>query len=333
VAQAAGENACMKAIWMERNGGAEVLAYAERPDPNPGPGELLVDLAAAGVNFRDIYERRGGGYGSPAPCVPGIEGAGTVSAVGEGATQFKPGDRVGWTNGPGSYAERAVVRERAAVPLPEGISDEVAAAVLLQGMTAHYLCTSTYPVQPGDWVGVHAAAGGVGLLLTQMVKLRGGNVVATTSGGEKAELARGAGADEVVGYGEFLSRAKDVTNGAGVVAVYDGVGAATFDDGLDSLRVRGYMVVFGASSGPMPPVEGQRLAAKGLFLTRPSLVHYTATRDELLWRASEVFDWIEQGKLDVRIGGRYLLEDARQAHNDLEKRRTTGKLLLLPRGR
>ncbi len=320
----------VKAIWMERNGGADVLEYTERPDPSPGAGELLVDVAAAGINFRDIYERRGGGYGTPAPCIPGIEGAGTVAAVGDGVTDVGVGDRVGWTNGPGSYAERAIVRGRAAVPIPDDISDEIAAAVLLQGMTAHYLCSSTYPVQKGEWVVVHSAAGGVGLLLTQMVKLRGGNVIATTSGGEKAELARGAGADEVVGYDEFAARAKEVTDGAGVAAVYDGVGAATFDDGLESLRLRGYMVVYGASSGPMPAVEGQRLAGKGLFLTRPSLVQYTASRDELLARSSEVFGWIRDGKLDVRIGGRYPLAEARQAHEDLENRRTTGKLLLVP---
>jgi NADPH:quinone reductase len=199
---------------MEQNGGADALEYADRPDPSPGPGELVVDVAAAGINFRDIYERRGGGYGSPAPCIPGIEGAGTVAAVGDGVTDIGVGDRVGWTNGPGSYAERAIVRARAAVPVPDDISDETAAAVLLQGMTAHYLCSSTYPVQKGEWVVVHSAAGGVGLLLTQMVKLRDGNVLATTSGGEKDELARGAGADEVVGYDEFAVRAKELTDGA-----------------------------------------------------------------------------------------------------------------------
>lgn len=316
---------------MERNGGPEVLVPAERPAPEPAAGQLLVEVGAVGVNYRDVYERGGGGYGSQPPCIVGVEGAGTVRELGEGATGFAVGDRVAWTAAPGSYAEQVVVDAKRAVPLPGTISDEIAAAALLQGMTAHYLCASTYPVSEGDWVVVHAAAGGVGLLLTQMVKLRKGRVLATTSTDEKAELARGAGADEVAPYDRFAARARELTDGEGVAAVYDGVGQATFDDGLDSLRVRGFMVLYGQASGRVPPVDPVRLFAKGLFLTRPALMHYTATREELLWRAGEVFGWIADGKVDVRIGGRYPLADARRAHEDLEARRTTGKLLLLPR--
>jgi NADPH2:quinone reductase len=322
----------VKAIWMERNGGPEVLEPADRPDPEAGEGQLLVEVAGVGVNYRDVYERIGGGYGSQPPAIVGVEGAGVVRAVGPGVDGFSEGDRVAWTNGPGSYAELVVLNARAAVPVPDDVDDETAAAALLQGMTAQYLCTSTYEVQQGDWVVVHAAAGGVGLLLTQIVKLRGGNVLGTTSTDEKAALAREAGADEVVRYEQFAERAKELTSGKGVAAVYDGVGKTTFDDGIESLRVRGTMALYGQSSGPVPPVETRLLSGKGLFLTRPSLAHYTLTRDELLWRATDVFDWIRGGKLKIRIGGRYPLAEARRAHEDLEGRRTTGKLLLLPRG-
>jgi len=316
---------------MERNGGPEVLRLADRPDPEPGEGQLLVEVAAAGVNYRDVYERVGGGYGSPPPAVVGVEGTGVVRAVGAGVGDFSPGDRVAWTNGPGSYAELVLVNARAAVPVPDDVDDETAAAALLQGMTAHYLCISTYAVQADDWVVVHAAAGGVGLLLTQMVKLRGGNVLGTTSTDDKAALARDAGADEVVDYEQFVERAKDLTHGKGVAAVYDGVGKTTFDDSLESLRTRGVMALYGQASGAVPPVETRLLSGKGLFLTRPSLVHYTLTRDELLWRATDVLDWIRDGKLTIRIGGRYPLAEAARAHEDLQARRTTGKLLLLPR--
>jgi NADPH2:quinone reductase len=322
----------VKAIWMERNGGPEVLEPADRPDPEAGEGQLLVEVAGVGVNYRDVYERIGGGYGSQPPAIVGVEGAGVVRAVGPGVDGFSEGDRVAWTNGPGSYAELVVLNARAAVPVPDDVDDETAAAALLQGMTAQYLCTSTYEVQQGDWVVVHAAAGGVGLLLTQIVKLRGGNVLGTTSTDEKAALAREAGADEVVRYEQFAERAKELTSGKGVAAVYDGVGKTTFDDGIESLRVRGTMALYGQSSGPVPPVETRLLSGKGLFLTRPSLAHYTLTRDELVWRATDVFDWIRGGKLKIRIGGRYPLAEARRAHEDLEGRRTTGKLLLLPRG-
>jgi NADPH:quinone reductase len=321
----------MRAVVVTGHGGSEVLETREEPEPAAGEGQLLVDVEAAGVNFRDVYERQGGGYGRDAPFVAGVEGAGTVAAVGSGVQAFAPGDRVGWVSAPGSFAERAVVDADDAVPVPDGISGELAGAVLLQGMTAHYLALDTHPVQAGDTVVVHAAAGGVGLLLTQIVKLRDGRVIATTSGGEKAELARGAGADEVTGYEGFAQRARELTGGEGVAAVYDGVGRATFDEGLRALRPRGTMVLYGSASGAPDPLVLQRLAGGGsLYVTRPTLVHYTLTREEVLGRAEDVFGWIAAGELDVRIGGRYALEEARQAFDDLEGRRTTGKLVLLP---
>jgi NADPH:quinone reductase len=319
----------VRAVVVTRFGGPEVLEIEDRPAPTPGPGQLLVDVAVAGVNYRDIYEREGS-YGGEAPLVNGVEGAGAVTARGEGVFGYSIGDRVGWSNAPGSYAEQVVLDAARAVSIPDGISEEVAAAALLQGMTAHYLSHSTYAVAKGDSVLVHAAAGGVGLLLTQMVKLRGGRVIATTSGGEKAERARKAGADETIDYERFSERVRELTGGEGVAAVYDGVGRTTFDDSLASLRPRGFLVLFGAASGPVPPVDPARLVAGGsLFLTRPSLVNYVATREELLARSGDVFDWIAQGKLDVHIGGRYPLEDARRAQEDLAGRKTTGKLLLL----
>ena len=321
----------MRAIVVTRAGGPEVLEARDEPDPQPGPGQVLVELEAAGVNFRDIYEREGvGGYTNEPPFVAGAEGAGTVTAVGDGVTELSVGERVAWSNAPGSYAERVVVDAAAAVPVPDGVSTEVAAAALLQGMTAHYLAVDTYPVKSGDPVIVHAAAGGVGLLLTQIVRLRGGRVIATTSSAEKAELAKGAGADHVIGYDGFAERARELCGG-GVAAVYDGIGQSTFDESLSALRPRGYMVLYGAGGGPVPPVDPQRLNAAGsLFLTRPSLPHYVATRHELLHRAREVFGWIADGRLDVRIGARYPLDQGRQAQEDLAARKTTGKLLLTP---
>lgn len=309
----------MRAIVVTRSGGPEVLELQEVGPPEPGPGELLIDVAVAGVNFRDIYERRGG-YGPPPPVVAGIEGMGRVVALGDGVTGAAVGDRVAWNNAQGSYAEQVVVPAARAVPVPDGIGDELACAALLQGMTAHYLTSSTYVVQPGDEVLVHAAAGGAGGLTVQMAKLRGGRVTATTSGGEKAELARSAGADEVIGY-------DDVPEGRFVV-VYDGVGAATFDRSLAALRPRGMLVLYGAASGPVPPVEIPRLNAGSTFLTRPTLVHYVATREDLLLRSGDVYGWIADGSLDVRIGATYPLDEARSAQQDLESRRTTGKLLL-----
>src|SRR4051794_36846393 len=326
-----GEEAEMRAIVVTEHGGPEVLELQDRPDPLAGPGELLVDVEAIGVNFRDVYEREGKGtHVSETPHLAGVEGAGTVSAVGEGVTRFSTGDRVAWSHAPGSYADRVLVSDDAAVGLPDGISSELAAAAILQGTTAHYLATSTYPIQKGDWVIVHAAAGGVGLLLTQIAKRRGGRVIATTSTAEKAELARGAGADETIGYEGFAERARELSGGDGVHAVYDGIGQATFDESLSALRPRGYMVLYGAASGPPPPVDIAALNARSLFLTRPTLAHYGQTGDELRSRAGELLEWIAAGELDVRIGGRYALEDAARAQSDLESRGTTGKLILTP---
>jgi NADPH2:quinone reductase len=328
----------MRVIIAERLGGPEVLSVAEREAPRPGPGQVVVEVAAAGVNFADIYQREGvGGYRQELPFVPGMEGAGTVIAVADDVTALAVGDRVTWTGGAGGtggYAEQVALPADRAVPVPEGISLQVAAAVILQGMTAHYLVTSTYPVRDGDVAVVHAAAGGVGLLLTQMVKRRGGTVIATTSGGpggEKDELARNAGADYVTGYGGFRDVVDQVTGDVGAHVVYDGVGKDTFDDSLAALRPRGMMVLYGAASGQVPPLDPQRLNSAGsLFLTRPTLAHYIADPAELQWRAGEVLDQVASGELDVRIGGSYPLADAARAQQDLAARRTTGKLLLIP---
>jgi NADPH2:quinone reductase len=310
----------VRAIVVTRSGGPEVLELQDVAAPEPGAGELVVEVSYAGVNYRDIYERRGG-YGHPFPVVAGIEGAGRVVAIGGGVKDAAVGDRVAWNNAQGSYAEQTVVPAARAVPIPGGISDEVACAALLQGMTAQYLTHATYPIQPDDEVLVHAAAGGAGRLVVQMAKSRGGRVSATTSGGEKAQLARSAGADEVIGYDE-------VPEGRFAV-VYDGVGAATFDRSLASLRPRGMLVLYGAASGPVPPFDLSRLAGGGsLFVTRPTLVNYVETREDLLQRAGDVYGRVAEGSLDVRIGGSYQLEDARRAQEDLESRRTTGKLLL-----
>jgi NADPH2:quinone reductase len=320
----------MHAVVVTRHGGAEVLEVRDEPEPEPGPGQLLVDVEAAGVNFRDIYEREGSYPGTP-PFLAGAEGAGTVAALGDGVTDVAVGDRVGWVAAPGSYAARVVVEAARAVPVPDGISSEIAAAVLLQGMTAHYLALATYPVQAGDDVLVHAAAGGVGLLLTQIVTLRGGQVIGTTSTEEKARLATEAGADEVVAYEGFADRVREITEGRGAAVVYDGVGAATFDGSLSALRPRGHMVLYGAASGRVAPLDPLRLQAGGsLYLTRPSLPHYIATREELLQRSGDVFTWITAGELAVRIGARYPLQEARRAQEDLQARRTTGKLVLVP---
>jgi NADPH2:quinone reductase len=324
----------MRVIEVASRGGPEVLALAERPAPQPGPGQVVAKIAAAGVNYMDIYQREGvGGYRPDLPFVTGGEGAGTVIATGPDVTGLTVGDRVAWV-GPGSYAEQVVLPADRVVRVPAGISDELAAAAILQGMTAHYLVTSTYPVQAGDVVVVHAAAGGVGLLLTQMVKRRGGIVIATCSGGqegEKTNLAKDAGADHVTGYDRFRAVVGEVSGGRGAHVVYDGVGQATFDDSLAALRPRGTLVIYGAASGQVPPFDIQRLNSGGsLFVTRPTLAHYSADVEELRWRAGEVFDWIVQGELDVRVGGRYPLADAARAQQDLAARRTTGKLLLIP---
>ena len=311
----------MRAVVVTRSGGPEVLEVRDEPEPTPGPNGLLVDVEAIGVNFRDIYEREGR-YGGTPPLIAGVEGCGTVVGSGE---------RVAWVDAPGSYAERVVVDSAKAVPVPEGLSRELAAGALLQGMTAHYLARSTYRVGPGDVAVVHAAAGGVGLLLTQIVKLSGGTVIGTTSTDEKAELARAAGADHVIGYEGFAEQVRGLTEGKGASVVYDGVGAATFAESLKALRPRGVAVLYGAASGAPPPLDLGGLAPAGsLYVTRPTLTHYTLTRQELLERASDVFGWIVAGRLEVRIGGTYPLEQARQAQQDLEGRRTTGKLILIP---
>jgi NADPH2:quinone reductase len=318
----------MRAIVVTENGGPEVLRPADHEDPQPGPGEIAFDVAASGVNFRDVYERTGA-YPAPLPFIPGLEAAGRVSAVGAGVTDVQVGDVVASADVAGSYAQRAKVAADRVVPVGDAGTDQ-AAAVLLQGMTAHYLTHSTYPISPGETALVHAGAGGMGLLLTQMIKLRGGRVIATVSTAEKEKLARDAGADEVLRYEGFADEVRRLAEG-GVHVVYDGVGKATFDDGLTVLRPRGMMALYGAASGPVPPVDPQRLNAAGsLFLTRPTLKHYAVTREELLWRARDVFGWIASGDLGVHIGGRYPLEEARRAHEDLEARRTTGKLLLIP---
>ncbi len=322
----------MRVVMGGQLGGPDVLSVVEREAPQPGPGQVAVKVAAAGVNFMDIYQREGvGGYSPQLPFVPGAEGAGTVIAVGEGVREPAVGDHVAWACVGGSYAEQAVLPADRVVPVPAGVSLQVAAAVILQGMTAHYLANSTYPVREGDVAVVHAAAGATGLLLTQVVKMRRGIVIATTSGGEKDDLARGAGADHVAGYASFRSVVGQVTDGAGAHVVYDGVGKDTFDDSLASLRRRGMMVLYGAASGQVPPLDPQRLNRGGsLFLTRPTLLHYIADVDELRWRAGDVFDWIVKGELDVRIDGTYPLADAARAQEDLAARRTTGKLLLIP---
>jgi NADPH:quinone reductase len=319
----------MRAVIAEEHGGPEVLRAIERDVPTPGPGQVLVDVVAAGINFADIYRRQGQPpYRGDVPYVSGMEGAGIVAAVGPGTEGPAMGDRVAWT-GSASYAEQVIVPGGRAVPVPDEVDLETAAAVLLQGLTAHYLCHETYPVAPGDPVVVHAAAGGVGLLLTQMVTRRGGVVIATTSTAGKAELARGAGAQHLAGYADFGAVTREVTAGAGAAAVYDGVGRATFDESLAALRPRGYMVLYGAASGPVPPLDPQRLAAGGsLFLTRPTLGSYTASPDELRRRAGYLFRWIADGTLNVHIGGRYPLDQAARAHEDLAGRTTTGKLIL-----
>ena len=319
----------MRAVMVTGYGGTDVLEVVEIDNPSPGTGQLLVDTTVAGVNFRDCYERQGAGYGGTPPFVTGAEGAGVVAAVGDGVADVNVGDRVAWSNAPGSYAEQVLVDAANAVPLPSGVSDEIAAAVLLQGMTAHYLSHDVYPVQDGDTVLVHAGAGGVGLLLTQMVRSRGGRVISTVSTDEKADLSRAAGASETIAYEGFRERARELTGGDGVAAVYDGVGRDTFDESLLSLRVRGTMALYGASSGAVDPVDPRRLMAGGsLILTRPSLPHFIRTREELLARSGAVLAAVADGSLAVRIGGIYPLDDARTAQDDLQARRTTGKLLL-----
>jgi NADPH2:quinone reductase len=323
----------MQAIRVHQTGGPEVLRYEEVPDPTPGPGEAVVRVEAAGVNFIDVYHRTGLYKVPSLPFTLGQEGAGTVEAVGEGVTELHPGDRVAWTSVPGSYAGKAAVPVARLVPLPEGVTARQGAAAMLQGMTAHYLACSTYPLKPGDTCLVHAAAGGVGLLLCQIAKLRGARVLGTTSTEEKAALARAAGADEVILYTEkdFVAEVKRLTDGKKVQVVYDSVGKTTFEKGLDCIVPRGMMVTFGQSSGSIPPFDPSILNVKGsLYLTRPSLFHYIATREELLLRAGDVLGWIAQGKLRLRTEFEFPLAQTADAHRALEGRKTTGKVLLVP---
>ncbi|MEU7000155.1 quinone oxidoreductase [Nonomuraea sp. NPDC046570] len=320
----------MRAILVRSHGGPEVLRAAEVPDPEPGPGEAVVDVETAGVNFIDVHHRSGR-YPVPLPFVPGQEGAGTVREVGPGVTEVEAGRRVGWVNVPGAYAERALIPADRLVPLPDGISTRTAAAVLLQGMTAHYLVDDTCRVRPGDTVLVHAAAGGMGLLLTQLVKLRGGQVIGTVSTPEKEKAAREAGADHVIRYTEqeVAPAVREITSGAGVAAVLDGIGAPTFDVGLASLRPRGVLALYGQAAGPVPPLDLQRLNSGGsLFVTRPNLDHHIASRDELQARARDVLAWVLDGRLRVRVDGVRPLNEAAIVHNRLEQRRSIGKLLI-----
>lgn len=318
------------AIVAREAGGPEVLTYAEIDRPVPGPGQLLVKVGAAGVNFIDTY-KRSGTYKVPFPFTPGSELAGTVEETGAGVTGFAAGDRVATAEGISCYADYALVDADAALPVPEGLDDFTAAALPLQGMTAHYLMNSTFKVEAGQTVLLHAGAGGVGLLLIQLLKLRGAEVITTVSTDEKEQLALDAGADHVLRYDGFAGRVRELTGGAGAHVVYDGVGKDTFDDSLAALRVRGTLVLFGAASGPVPPVDPQRLNAGGsLFLTRPTLVNYLQDAKERRWRSDEVFAAAAEGSLKVRIGAKYPLAQAAQAHSDLEGRRTTGKVLLVP---
>jgi NADPH2:quinone reductase len=323
----------MKAIRVNEHGGPEVLRYEDVAIPEPGAGQARVRLAASGVNFIDVYQRTGT-YPQDLPFTLGLEGAGEIEAVGEGVEEIAPGDYVAFAGVPGAYAEYIVAPAERLVPFNATLVEaRMAAAVMLQGMTAHYLTHSTFPLQEGQTALVHAAAGGVGLLLCQIAKLRGATIIGTVSTEEKARLAKDAGADEVILYTEqdFVEEINRITDDEGVDVVYDSVGKDTFDAGLDLLKPRGYMVVFGQSSGQVPPIELQTLNQKGsLFVTRPMLAHYTASREELFWRAESLFSWIGQGNLNVHIGGTYNLSEADQAHRDLEGRKTTGKLILIP---
>jgi NADPH2:quinone reductase len=323
----------MKAITIEAPGGPEAMRHAEVSVPQPKAGEALVKLGAIGVNFIDCYYRSGLYKAPQLPLIPGSEGAGTVEAVGEGVTAVRPGDRVAYAMVLGSYAEFAAVPVGRLVKLPDDVSFRDAAALMLQGMTAHYLCESTFPLQRGQVALVHAGAGGVGLLLTQLAKAKGATVITTVSTDAKAALSKGAGADHVIKYTEidFAPEVRRITGGKGADVVYDSVGKTTFEGSLDSLRPRGYLVVFGSSSGPVPPFDLQVLNAKGsLFLTRPSLAMYSLTPEEIAWRAGDLFAALRAGTLKLRIEHEYPLADAARAHTELEGRATTGKLVLMP---
>lgn len=322
----------MKVVRIHAHGDASVLSYEDVPMPEPGPHEARVRIGAAGLNFIDIYQRRGW-YKLQLPAVLGQEAAGVVDAVGSDVSEFKPGDRVAYAMVMGAYAEYAIVPVNRLVPVPSAMSIEQAAAVMLQGMTAHYLAMSTFPLQKGHVALVHAASGGVGLLLTQIAKMCGARVIATVGSATKAELARAAGADDIILYGQqdFEAEVKRLTDGAGVDVNYDSVGKDTFLKGLNVLRPRGYMVLYGQSSGPVDPIDPQLLSQKGsLFLTRPTLTHYTSTRAELLGRASDLFHWMTSGQLNVRVDRTFRLSEASEAHRYMESRLTKGKVLLVP---
>lgn len=322
----------MKAVQVKETGGPEKMELVDLPVPSPGPQQVLVKIAASGVNFIDVYFRTGL-YKADLPATLGSEGAGTVESVGSGVTDLAPGDRVAYAMTRGSYAEYALVPAAQLVKLPAGIDFQKAAAAMLQGMTAHYLTHSTFPLKSGDTCLVHAAAGGAGLLLVQMARRIGARVFGTVSTEAKARLAREAGADEVILYmqQDFETEVKRLTGGRGVDVVYDSVGATTFAKSLNSLRPRGLLALFGQSSGPVPPFDPNVLNGKGsLFLTRPSLAHHCLTRDELLWRAGDVLGWVASGELKIRVDRAYPLAEAPQAHGDLEGRRSSGKLLLIP---
>lgn len=322
----------MRAIQIEHNGGPEVLQVSDAPDPKPGPGQALIRIEACGVNFIDIYFREGR-YPSKLPFIPGQEAAGTVVAVADEVTDVKAGDRVAWCGVMGTYAELAVAPADRLVKVPDGVTSVQAAGVLLQGMTAHYLVHSTYQVKSGDEVLIHAGAGGTGLLLIQMAKALGARVFTTVSTEEKAELARGAGADEVIFYTkeDFVAKVKELTQGRGLPVVYDSVGKTTFEGSLQCLRTRGLCALFGGASGAVPPFDLIRLSQMGsLYVTRPTLKDYVASREDLLWRAGDVLGWVASGKLKLRMEHMYPLAEAAQAHRDLEGRRTTGKVILVP---
>jgi NADPH2:quinone reductase len=322
----------VRAILVSNIGGPEELVLSEVEDPSPGPDDLLVEVEAAGVNFIDIYNRSGF-YDIGTPFIPGLEGAGTVLELGANVDGFAPGDRVAWADVSDSYAQRIAVPASRAVPLPDSIDSTTAAALLLQGLTAHFLAIDTFPLASGDRCLIHAGAGGVGLLLTQIAKLRGAEVLTTVGNQEKAGLSTAAGADHVIVYadGEFKSAIEALLGPNAIDVVYDGVGAATFEQGLDLIRPRGMMVTFGNASGPPPEISPLILASKGsIYLTRPTMRHYLADRAELLRRASDLFQWTDDGRLNVRVGAEYPLAEAADAHRALEGRTTTGKVVLVP---
>ena len=318
----------MKAIQISQAGGVDVLKISDVERPSLNKDQALIDVTIAGVNFIDIYHRTGK-YPVALPFIPGVEGVGTIAELGsDSPTDLKVGMRVGWVMASGGYAESAAVPAKTLIPIPEDINDEDAAALLLQGMTAHYLTRNTYEIKPGDTAVVHSGAGGVGLLLTRYIKSLGGKVIATASTDAKRAIAIAAGADLAIDYKDFAKPVKDFTNGIGANVIYDGVGKDTFDEGLLALRRRGTLAVFGAASGQVAPIEIMKISSGSIFLTRPTLADYVAERSELLWRANEVFEAFRRGHMQVAIGGRYPLADAASAHRDLETRQSTGKLIL-----